>query len=448
MLYAILFAVLSFVVFSVVYITLASDLRLRMDVSLTDEIKEFEALYKTKGVAGLKDEFRREAKSQGVNRVFFRLLSPRLGVIASSDTRSWGKTGLRQSILGSLKDNNELFMTIPHENHHYKVRIVCKRTHDNNILQIGHTLRDNVEIMESYREIFGTAMLTTLIFSILIGWFVARHGMKGVERVRETALRIGRGNLDYRVPLGGEGTEINNLASAFNNMLERIQTLIKEMREVTDNIAHDLRSPVTRIRGMAETTLLASQDINEFREMASIVVEESDRLVSMINTILEISKANSGLNDSPKERADIKKVVEDAYELFLALAEDKGIGIKLQLPEDSLYVLCNVSDIQRVVANLMDNAIKFTPEGGQVSISVGTDSDNAVIRITDSGIGIPKEDLPHIFERFYRGEKSRTTPGTGLGLSLAKAIINAYKGEITVESTPGKGSTFTVLIPI
>ena len=448
MLYAILFALLSFVVFGVVYVTLSSDLKARMDASLVDEIREFDALYKTKGIGGLKDEFKREAKSQGVNRVFFRLLSPSMDVLASSDTKLWGKIGLRQPVLKNLKYNNEIFMTIPHENHHYKVRVVYKKTHDNNILQVGHTLRGNIVIMESYREIFGTAMLTTLVFSILIGWFVAKHGMKGVERVTETALRIGRGNLDHRVPLGGEGTEIDNLATAFNDMLERIQILIRELREVTDNIAHDMRTPLTRIRGMAETTLLASQNIDEFRDMASTVVEESDRLISMINTMLKISKVNSGLYEASKEKADIKKVVEDAYDLFLTLAEDRGLDVRIQVPEDSLYVPCKISDIQRVVANLIDNAIKFTPEGGLVSIYAGSINGNALITVTDTGIGISGEDLPHIFERFYRGEKTRTTPGNGLGLSLAKAIVESYGGKISVDSTANKGSTFTVHIPM
>ena len=144
----------------------------------------------------------------------------------------------------------------------------------------------------------------------------------------------------------------------------------------------------------------------------------------------------------------LKQEWGNAYDLFLTLAEDRGLDVRIQVPEDSLYVPCKISDIQRVVANLIDNAIKFTPEGGLVSIYAGSINGNALITVTDTGIGISGEDLPHIFERFYRGEKTRTTPGNGLGLSLAKAIVESYGRKTSVDSTANKGRTFTVHIPM
>lgn len=144
----------------------------------------------------------------------------------------------------------------------------------------------------------------------------------------------------------------------------------------------------------------------------------------------------------------LSKNGEDAYDLFLTLAEDRGLDVRIQVPEDSLYVPCKVSDIQRVVANLIDNAIKFTPEGGLASIYAGSINGNALITVTDTGIGISGENLPHMFERFYSGEKTRITPGNGLGLSLAKAIVESYGGKISVDSTANKGSTFTIHIPM
>jgi signal transduction histidine kinase len=230
-------------------------------------------------------------------------------------------------------------------------------------------------------------------------------------------------------------------------MLERIQGLVKELRDVTNNIAHDLRSPLTRIRGIAETTLTGEPTLDAYREMAGMVIEESDRLVEMINIMLEIAMAESGVRDLPRDEVDMTELAKEACELFHVLAEDKQVWLGIEIPQEHLIIQGDRSRLQRIIANLLDNAIKFTPRGGNVLLFVEGTLTHVIVSVADTGMGINSQDLPHIFERFYRADRSRSTPGNGLGLSLVQALVRCHSGEITVESNPGKGSKFTLSLP-
>jgi signal transduction histidine kinase len=229
-------------------------------------------------------------------------------------------------------------------------------------------------------------------------------------------------------------------------MLDRIQALLTEIKEMSDNIAHDLRSPITRIRGIAEVTLTTGKSLGEYEAMAASTIEECDRLLDMINTMLMISKAEAGVDHLTREEIDLAKVVQEACKLFEPTAEDKGIALGCHLPGES-HILGDTQMIQRMLSNLLDNAIKYTPPGGSVRVSVSENDGQVVVSIKDTGIGISPRDLPHIFERFYRGDESRSQSGIGLGLSLARAIARSHGGDIATASTPNQGSTFTITLP-
>ena len=181
--------------------------------------------------------------------------------------------------------------------------------------------------------------------------------------------------------------------------------------------------------------------------MAANTVEECDRLLEMINTMLDISEAEAGTGKLIREQVDISGMVRDAYELFQPIAEDKCITLTSRIPA-TFYANGDRQRLQRMVANLLDNALKYTASGGAVAVSVNGDKERAVISVTDTGVGISEEDLPHIFKRLYRSDQSRPQAGSGLGLSLALAIARAHGGDIAVESSPGKGSTFRVTLPM
>jgi len=442
-----LFGILSLSVFFLVYVSFTSYLHKQTDSELLDTAKEFNALYETRGVEALRSEFQREARSQGIYRVFFCLLSTKGDVLASSDVKPWGGKTVLRLIATNILGRQPVFQTLSFPGHHHKVRMLLKPTSDGRLIELGITLRDAELMMKRYRETFGTALAVMLTCGGVVGWLLSRKAMAGVQRVTRTANQIREGNLDRRVPLGEEGLEINDLVRAFNSMLDWIEVLVKELGEVTDNIAHDLRSPITRIRGIAETSLTGNPDLEDLRGMAASIIEESDRLVEMINTMLEITKAEAGVAKIAANKVDMRKIVQDATDLFQPLAEDRNLSMQLNIPSQPVFVLGDRARLQRAVANLLDNAIKYTPPGGSIAVSMEIDEARVKVEIADTGIGIDEDELHRIFDRFYRGDKSRSTPGSGLGLSLALAIIRAHYGDITVKSIQGTGSTFTILLP-
>jgi signal transduction histidine kinase len=198
---------------------------------------------------------------------------------------------------------------------------------------------------------------------------------------------------------------------------------------------------------MAEVTLATGKGIEEYENMAAGTVEECDRLLDMINTMLMITKTESGVHPLDYQQVDMPRLVRDACELMETVAEDKGLSLACETPE-TLPLVGDPRMIQRILANLLDNAIKYTPSGGSVRVSLSAiDGGEVLVTVQDTGMGIPSDDLPHIFERFYRCDQSRTEPGTGLGLSLARALARAHQGDVTVTSTVGQGSTFTLTLP-
>jgi signal transduction histidine kinase len=341
-----------------------------------------------------------------------------------------------------------VFKTQPVPEKKDSARIIIKKTDDGNVIQIGSSLQDDIELIRSFRNIFLTAGSVMLALGIFLGWFLTRRAMSGVDRVTKAALTIGKGNFTHRVPLGNEGMEIQSMARAFNDMADRIEDYLRDLKEITNNIAHDLRSPPTRIRGTIETTLSGTQNITEYRETAGLVIYECDLLIGMINTMPEIAEMDAGIIESLKSPVDVIKIVRDAHELFEPDAEEKNIMLDVIVPPDPLIVPGDVRRLQRVIANLLDNAIKYTPHEGKIITTVEKKDMYALISIADSGIGIEEENITRIFDKFYRGDRSRTTPGNGLGLCLVRAVVNAHGGSVNVKSSPGKGSIFTVRLPL
>ena len=315
-----------------------------------------------------------------------------------------------------------------------------------------------VAVADPFDEFSGMARLWSRFFLILsalflplsggIGYYISRRAMAGVERVTATARRVREGHLGERVAVGSEGYEIEALASGFNEMLERIEVLMQELQSVTTNIAHDLRTPMARIRGMAESLDWAELSPEKRRQTTSQILEECDRMMPLIESILELARLETGMQVLLEEPVDLAAEVSTAHALFSGIAEDRKIDFSCSVPDGPVWMVGDRSRMQRVISNLLDNALKFTPEGKQVSIALEQDGTRATLRVADTGPGIPPEELERVFERFYRVDRSRSTPGHGLGLSMVNAFVKAYGGQVVIDSQPSRGCTVTVTFPL
>ena len=229
-------------------------------------------------------------------------------------------------------------------------------------------------------------------------------------------------------------------------MLDRIRDLISDMREMTDNIAHDMRSPLARIRAISEVAVSSTKTSDEHKTAASSTIEECDRLLQMINATLDVAEAEAGSAALDKQTVNISELAKDACELFEPVADEKEIELSCQL-DAGCRIHGNVQNLQRMLANLLDNALKYTPPKGRIDINLGCDEQGIKVAVADTGIGIPAPDQARIFERFFRCDQSRSQTGCGMGLSFSQAVARAHGGDISVASEPGNGTTFTITIP-
>ncbi len=445
--YAGIFALSSCVAFLLFYMLITSVIRERIDQELLGQVNRFSTVLATEGVEALKSVAVIEAQAAGVKKVFFRFVALNGQAFSSSNMSYWQDIVIRKSALKQLLGgSNYVFETITIPNRKEEVRILYAMLGPTIVLQVGQAMESYSRFLDAFKGIFITTMTFLIVVAAGVGWFMARQAVSGVEAVTRTAQKISGGTLEERVPVKARGDEIDQLATTFNQMLDRIQALLTEIKEMSDNMAHDLRSPITRIRGIAEVTLSTGKSLAEYEAMAANTIEECDRLLDMINTMLIISKAEAGVVHLTREEIDLAGVVQEACRLFDPTAEDKGITLSCHAPDESHFI-GDKRMIQRMLSNLLDNAIKYTPSGGSVNVSVAENEARVVVSIKDTGMGMSPTDLPHIFERFYRCDESRSQTGIGLGLSLARAIARGHGGDITATSSPNQGSTFTVTLP-
>jgi heavy metal sensor kinase len=446
--YAGIFMLTSCVAFLFFYFLITSVIRARTDQDLLGEARTLSSILKVQGMKAVRRQIIFEAQAAGEKKIFFRLLSLDGQEFSSSNMSYWRDIGVGKAAIEQLiGENRPVFNTVSLPDRQHNIRVLYAIVGRNIILQLGQSMENYTRFIEAFRKIFVTTMASLFIFAAIVGWFMARRALAGVEAVTRTARQISETSLKERVPVKKYQDEVDQLAITFNQMLDRIQTLVTGIREMSDNIAHDLKSPITRIRGISEVSLTTGASEKEYENMAASTVEECDRLLDIINTMLVISKTEAGVNKLDARELDIGAVVRDACELFQSSAEDKDLRLVCDVA-GKFSISGDNRMIQRMIANLLDNAIKYTPGGGSVEVTVNTGNHDAVIiAVKDTGIGISEKDIPHIFERFYRCDPSRSEAGIGLGLSFARAIARAHGGDITVFSAPEQGSTFTVTFP-
>jgi signal transduction histidine kinase len=444
--YALLFGIVTCVGFIIIYSMIARHLSRTADADLLRSQESLAGYASATDLKALRKEFALDSAARGTETTFFRLMSPSGEELAASDMSRWTGIPADAGELGDVTSRKPTLKTVELSGKNAATRVLTVRVEHDRVLEIGLSLRDNERVLDKLVDVMERTLLLMLVTGSITGWVMARRAVVGVEKVTQAAGRIAEGHLDSAVANAGYGEEIEQLIESFNRMAVRIRSLVQEMKEVNDNIAHDLRSPLSRIRSLAEATLTAHPLPPEYEDPLGRIVEECDRLLAIVNTMLDISEAEAGVARLALEDVDLRAVAGDAVELFRPMAEAANVEISL-VAEPLRPLRGDVRKLQRMTANLVDNAIKYTEPGGRVAVTVANAANAVRLSVEDTGIGIPAEEIPKVFNRFYRADRSRHLPGNGLGLCLANAIARLHGGSISVSSNPGKGSTFTVHLP-
>jgi heavy metal sensor kinase len=317
------------------------------------------------------------------------------------------------------------------------------------VVQIVTYLLTMEKTIENFRGHLFTAFLLAFIFGSIGGWFLSRKSLRPIDKITETTKRITASNLSERLPFQGSDDDLDRLVTTINQMMERLEESFQKLSRFTADAAHELRTPLAALKGETEVLLSRKRSSEDYQEALTNNLERLDFLTKLVNDLLILTQADEGKTSLKIENLNFSELLKELYEAFNIVAIQKKIDFTFSAPEE---VLINGDRIKlkQLFSNLIDNAIKYTSEGGNVSLIIQPGKDQITVILKDTGIGIPSDDLPHIFDRFYRVDtsRSRLSGGVGLGLSICQWIVKAYHGAIDVKSQPDQGTTFTVTLPI
>jgi len=448
--YSGLFFLSTVILFGVMYLLLAHSLQRRDYKELRGALTEYQSKYDKGGVTAVAEEVAVEGGLAERLHLLVRVATAANTTLFLDSPPFWKKRFDVTQLEKRAPEKKQLlrFPASDGDEEILILEIASLPLPEGMLLQVGKSTHEREKLLEQFRETFIGVMGPILIFSVAGGALLSVRALSPLRGLIHTLHAIiATGALETRASVPGTEDELADLSRLFNTMLGRISLLISGMQSTLDNVAHDLRTPMTHLRGMAEVMLQTEASETALREALVNCIEESDRILTMLNTLMDISEAEHGAMRLEKEPVSVYELVTQAIELYQDVAEDKAIQIATAvLPE--LYFCADRNRMLQVLTNLLDNAIKYTASGGQVTITATRDDQHIVLTVTDTGVGILPEDLPHIWDRLYRGDTSRSQRGLGLGLSFVKAIVQAHLGEVTVSSQLGQGARFLLTLPL
>lgn len=437
------FFVLSFLAVNIyVYTVISSFIYEQSRDEVSEDIQELKDIYLENGMDALHTEIFEDENDPFI----VRLISSEGNVIMERVPEDW--EGINLSEIDEPSHSEEIgWQYLLESGAEERIEAASLGVPDGSVLQIAQAVDDREELLSDIRWVYLLSLVPIIALGYIGGLFVANRALNPIRQlIAALSSIVESGKMDKRVPVPETDMLYRELISLFNTMLDKIETLVNGMRGVLDNVAHDLRTPMTRFRGTAEVALSSERNGNTLREALVDCVEESERILIMLNTMMDVSEAETGAMKLNTESINVAPLVDDIVELYDYVAEEKGVTVNTSLPLE-LYVTADRGRLRQVLANLLDNAIKYTPSGGSVDIEAVKVQDEVKITVRDTGVGISDKELDSIWDRLYRGDKSRSERGLGLGLSLVKAIVGAHRGYVEVLSSPGSGSVFSVHLP-
>lgn len=449
--YSLAFIVSAILLFVLTAYLLMTSLQHKDHDLLNEKLQEYSVLYARDGVNGLK--FRVSSQEIKRARDFMVRLSDKSGktLFIHSPDRSDDEDAPTLTHIDTFLQKNNVnngWVVIPGGGFGDEVEVASRVLPAGETLQVGKDTEDREEFFQTFSNAYLKGLIPIFLLAIAVGVLISHRLLKPIRWLTQTVESIRSGNPKARVPIHQGKDELWRLGTLFNQMLEQNEKLLQGMRDTVDNVAHDLRTPIMRLQNAVEGALAGKVEVSRLQEALIDCQESSELLLKLVDGIMDIAEADAGTLSLKKERLNSSELIANAIDLYGFVAEEKNIALVTNL--DRPFVLSGDRvRLLQAVSNLLDNAIKYSPEGTTITVDSHIEDGVGKISVTDQGIGIPENEMGRIWERLYRVDSSRSSRGLGLGLSLVKAIVQAHGGKVGAARNPsGIGTIFFVKFPV
>lgn len=434
-------AAASLVVFGLLLGSLAIGFRQQDESELNSRLLSYWAEWQYGGNEVVLESASNDIKEHG-SRPFLFMLYDSDGIMAGGwIPGGWEGFNFDNPSLGMLHPGT--YMTLRDESKSYSLLLTGAAMDDGSRLVLGLSTENREFLLRMYRSSYPSVLAAIILAGIAVGVIASRRLLAPITRINHEIDRIIiTGELSRRLERSGHGDQLDGLIERYNRLLDRVESLIAGMRETLDAVAHDLRTPLTRLRGYAELALSRAA-ADEYEEALGMVVEQTDQAGALLSSLMDIAEAEVGMLHLEPEACDLRELAAEVCEMYQFIAEEKSQRLRLDAPS-AVPLIGDAVRLRRILGNLVDNAVKYGPEGGAVDVRCRCGEPAAVIEVVDDGPGVPAEDVTRVFDRLYRGDRSRGSRGLGLGLSMVKALVEAHGGTVIAEREAGRGARFSV----
>ena len=432
LLYVILFTVSVLLIFSLIYWSSVRYMASQSDSAIQTEIQTLSERYETRGVPGLRRLILDRITRQQPTGSSLYLLSDPLGRPIVGNISRWPQVNAEDGWLNFNLDTSDRDDPELHPARARRFQLTGGFQ-----LLVGQDIHELKSAQRRIITALSWGVILTLVLGLAGGFFISRTMLARLEIINETSQRIIAGDMKQRIPVSTRQDEFDRLSGNLNRMLDQIQELMDGIRQVSDNIAHDLKTPLFRLRQKLETMNVEAGSTADHNQALQDALVEADRLLNLFNALLRIARLESESRKTVMTMLSLSELAGDVAELYEPLAEEKNQSLSVETPQ-SISLLADRDMLFQALANLLDNAVKYTPEGGTIRLSLSSQAHSVSIRVCDSGPGVALDQREKVFHRFYRTDTSRSTPGNGLGLSLVKAVVRLHDGRVSLlDNHPG-----------
>jgi signal transduction histidine kinase len=443
--YAAIFTISALLLFVLIYYLLGQAINAKDRDLVLARLHEYESIYGEGGVLALKVRIDAANTLQVEEPYFVRVVASNQTPVLIIRPADWLRSDL-VLVPVTGPDSGEIWMRLSRDRT-VDLTVAEARLADGSLLEVGRASDSREQLLHKFRTVFALVVGPVILLGFLGGIWMTNRITRPLRQIVDAARAIIRtGRLDVRVPPSRTRGEVDELVNLFNRMLDSNEGLIHALRGSLDNVAHDLRTPLSRLRVTLEDALRTEANLEATRHAMVAALEETDRVQTIIRTLMEVTAAETGMMKLELAPTDLGSLIDDVIGLYEEVAAEKEITVEKQMAPGFVAPV-DAARLRQVFANLLDNAIKYTPRAGRITVAAEREPGRVIVIFRDNGLGISEHDLPHIWDRLYRGDKSRHEHGLGLGLSLVKAIVEAHEGQVEARSAVAEGAEFRVTLP-